>query len=105
MKYDRSAANNIKFSGYLKANEKVSGIVLKKAKNGIYGSSKFKYLSTFSFFGHKNYDEGAKLYEIDENKYYLTSDRQKQIENRYYPNWCRLFWKLCKLYYKWLYNC
>ncbi|WP_322960285.1 MYPU_1760 family metalloprotease [Mycoplasmopsis cynos] len=84
VKYDRSAANNIKFSGYLKANEKVSGIVL-KGKNGIYGSSKFKYLSTFSFFGHKNYDEGAKLYEIDENKYYLTTDRQKQIENRYYP--------------------
>ncbi|EIE40388.1 hypothetical protein MCANUF31_00903 [Mycoplasmopsis canis UF31] len=90
---DRSKVSKIKFSGFI-PNEvitndgstgKIDGIVLKN-ESGIYDWSKFEYSNIFNFFGHKNYDEGAKLYGLDSNnKFTVTDEREKQIKNRIYP--------------------
>ncbi|BBA22123.1 hypothetical protein MBVR141_0125 [Mycoplasmopsis bovirhinis] len=75
----------VRFTGYIKTDKKVDGLVVKQ--NGkIYGQSLFKYSNTFNFFGHKDIDQGAKMQEGEGLNLKVTSERQKQINNRLYPS-------------------
>ncbi|WP_322958364.1 hypothetical protein RRG49_03535 [Mycoplasmopsis felis] len=77
---DNTKANKVKFAGYLK-DKKYEGIVVKDRENNIIGQSYINYYDAFSFFGHKEFDQGAKMVQNNE----ITQDRQKQINNRLYP--------------------
>ncbi|WBP84131.1 MYPU_1760 family metalloprotease [Mycoplasmopsis edwardii] len=81
---DKTKVTNIKFTGFVKTDEVVTGIAVKN-KSGIYKQSPFDYSASFSFFGHKNYDEGATLFKEENNKITVSEDRKKQIDNRLYP--------------------
>ncbi|MCU9939667.1 hypothetical protein NW739_02620 [Mycoplasmopsis felis] len=57
---DNTKANKVKFAGYLK-DKKYEGIVVKDRENNIIGQSYINYYDAFSFFGHKEFDQGAKM--------------------------------------------
>ncbi|ATO30585.1 hypothetical protein CO229_00335 [Mycoplasmopsis bovirhinis] len=78
--------DRLKFSGFIDANQKADGLVIKDA-NGEYKHSLLEYSNNFNFFGLQNFDQGANLYsEDDKGEKLITKDRQKQISNRLYPN-------------------
>ncbi|QGZ97208.1 hypothetical protein GE118_00120 [Mycoplasma sp. NEAQ87857] len=76
---DGETANNVKLAGYL-PNTKYTGFAF--VKDGkIYNQTKFDYSPAFNFFGHYQFDQGARLLENNQ----LSNDRLNQIGNRLYP--------------------
>ncbi|WP_036452852.1 MYPU_1760 family metalloprotease [Mycoplasma buteonis] len=74
--------NNLVLSGYLK-NNNFKALVLTDEQNRMYKIAKLHYNSIFNFFGHYNFDEGARLYQANSNE--LTPERKNQLDNRLYP--------------------
>ncbi|QGZ97209.1 hypothetical protein GE118_00125 [Mycoplasma sp. NEAQ87857] len=72
--------NKLKISGYLKTN-KYKGIVYMQ-NNKIYETVKLDYLPSFHFFGHHQFDQGANLYNNQNDQSLM---RLYQLGNRLYP--------------------
>ncbi|RIV16967.1 MYPU_1760 family metalloprotease [Mycoplasmopsis gallopavonis] len=71
-----------RFSGYL-PNKTYSGFALKNQSGKIYKTIGLKYNSIFNFFGHYDFDQGARLFNQQNND--PTNERLTQINNRLYP--------------------
>ncbi|WP_051521836.1 MYPU_1760 family metalloprotease [Mycoplasma leonicaptivi] len=83
---DPKTSDEIKFSGYLK-DKSLTGIVVRDANNKVLSHTKFRYLDSFNFFGHKEFDQGAKMFDSVDNfeSSQISKERNQQIQNRLYP--------------------
>ncbi|MFV8401340.1 MYPU_1760 family metalloprotease [Mycoplasma sp. 2634B] len=72
----------VKFSGYLK-DKSHTGIAIVDNNGQVVAHSEIIYLDTFNFFGHKDFDKGARI----ENEIQANDQlRQVQIGNRIHAN-------------------
>ncbi|WLP85534.1 MYPU_1760 family metalloprotease [Mycoplasma seminis] len=75
--------NTIKLAGYLQDKTHDGYVFIDPNTNKVIAHTKINYLDTFNFFGHKDFDKGAK----SENSLQAQSaQRQIQIKNRIYAD-------------------
>ncbi|VEU70847.1 Uncharacterised protein [Mycoplasmopsis glycophila] len=74
---NRTSKNKVQLGGYLK-DQKYKGFAILDKNNKLKQTVKFKYNSIFNFFGHYDFDKGARLGENNQ-------DREAQLNNRLYP--------------------
>ncbi|WP_426460942.1 MYPU_1760 family metalloprotease [Mycoplasma hafezii] len=74
--------NEVIVNGYL-PDDKYTGIVITDNNKKVIDQAEIKYNPIFNFFGHYDFDEGARMY--DQNDLSMTPERQRQINNRLYP--------------------
>ncbi|MFV8479313.1 MYPU_1760 family metalloprotease [Mycoplasma sp. VS428] len=78
---DENNITRVKFSGYLK-DKSHTGIAIVNPAGQVVAHSDIIYLDTFNFFGHNNFDMGARI----ENETQASEAwRQQQLANRIYP--------------------
>ncbi|SJZ59038.1 MYPU_1760 family metalloprotease [Mycoplasmopsis verecunda] len=79
---DDENAMKISLSGYLD-NKDYTGFVFLNDNGNVIAKTNIQYLDVFNFFGHKDFDKGARLYSLDNQ---VNTERQAQLDNRIYPN-------------------